>query len=57
MKYNRFLHLSGFSFLLVPIPNSSLGSSQCLALFVLHGCNINKIRKSSPPRTWQSHYQ
>ncbi|KAM0931974.1 hypothetical protein DsansV1_C71g0269331 [Dioscorea sansibarensis] len=32
-----------FSLLLVPVPNSSLGSSQCLALFILRGCNINKF--------------
>ncbi|GJW58973.1 hypothetical protein Tco_0105704 [Tanacetum coccineum] len=32
-----------FSLLLVPVPNSSLGSSQCLALSILDGCNINKL--------------
>lgn len=32
-----------FSLLLVPVPNSSPGSSQCLALSILRGCNINKF--------------
>ena len=32
-----------FSLLLVPVPNSSPGSSQCLALSILDGCNINKF--------------
>ena len=32
-----------FSLLLVPVPNSSPGRSQCLALSILRGCNINKF--------------
>lgn len=32
-----------FSLLLVPVPNSSPGSSQCLVLSILRGCNINKF--------------
>ncbi|KAM6551407.1 hypothetical protein CsatB_001215 [Cannabis sativa] len=32
-----------FSLLLVPVPNSSPGSSQCLGLSILRGCNINKF--------------
>ncbi|KAH0854742.1 LOW QUALITY PROTEIN: hypothetical protein HID58_044827 [Brassica napus] len=42
-KYNRFLHLSGSRFFLFPVPNSSRGRSQCLALSILRGCNINKF--------------
>ncbi|GKE10321.1 hypothetical protein Tco_1413872 [Tanacetum coccineum] len=32
-----------FSLLLILVPNSSPGSSQCLALSILDGCNINKF--------------
>ena len=32
-----------FLLLLVPVLNSSPGSSQSLALSILHGCNINKF--------------
>lgn len=35
-----------FSLLLIPVPNSSPGSSQCLALSILRGCNINKFAHS-----------
>jgi len=32
-----------FLLLLVPVPNFFLGRSQCLALSILRGCNINKF--------------
>jgi len=32
-----------FLLLLVPVLNSFPGSSQCLALSILRGCNINKF--------------
>lgn len=32
-----------FLLLLVPVPNFFLGSSQCLVLSILRGCNINKF--------------
>lgn len=32
-----------FLLFLVPVPNFFLGSSQCLALSILRGCNINKF--------------
>ncbi|CAB4307676.1 unnamed protein product [Prunus armeniaca] len=38
-----------FSLLLVPVPNSSPGSSQCLALSILRGCNINKFAHDQVP--------
>ncbi|KAM7249870.1 hypothetical protein ACFE04_019649 [Oxalis oulophora] len=38
-----------FSLLLVPVPNSSPGSSQCLALSILRGCNINKFAHDKVP--------
>ncbi|KAL7174746.1 hypothetical protein ACSBR1_043966 (mitochondrion) [Camellia fascicularis] len=38
-----------FSLLLVPVPNSFPGSSQCLALSILHGCNINKFAHDQVP--------
>ncbi|KAK1424391.1 hypothetical protein QVD17_19720 [Tagetes erecta] len=38
-----------FSLLLVPVPNSSSGSSQCLALSILDGCNINKFAHDQVP--------
>nr|GFA54053.1 trimethylamine methyltransferase, mitochondrial [Tanacetum cinerariifolium] len=38
-----------FSLLLVPVPNSSPGSSQCLALSILDGCNINKFAHDQVP--------
>ncbi|CAN1273620.1 Uncharacterized tatC-like protein ymf16 [Linum perenne] len=38
-----------FSLLLVPVPNSSPGSSQCLALSILRGCNIKKFAHDQVP--------
>jgi len=40
-RYNQFLNLSGFLLLSVLVSNFFLGSSQCLALPMLCGYNIN----------------
>jgi hypothetical protein len=42
-EIQSILPFKWFLLFLVPVPNSSPGSSQCLVLSILHGCNINKF--------------